>query len=140
MTRVHLVDDTFVVTEPSVLAARVADPASWRTWWPDLRLVVVRDRGLKGMQWAVTGGSGGRAGSVEIWLEPWGDGVLVHLYLRLDAAPGHRLARPRQEQARRARAWKLHVHALKDVLERDRRVGCPPRHVKSAQRGAERLR
>ncbi len=64
-----------------MLAPEVADPASWVRWWPDLDLRVTRDRGVKGEQWAVRGAL---AGSMEIWLEPVGEGTVLHWFLRAD--------------------------------------------------------
>jgi hypothetical protein len=134
---VDLVDDTFVVCDPAAVAQVVADARRWAVWWPDLRLSTTRDRGLKGRQWAV---QGALVGTAEIWLEPWWDGVILHFYLRADVVdpptggPG-RPARtcelaatdPHQEHRRRAQQWKMHVHRLKDELERGRRPGEPAR-------------
>lgn len=111
---VDLVDDAFIAAFPALVARAVADPCRWRRWWPDLHLTVTRDRGVKGQQWAV---EGALAGTAEIWLEPWGDGVLVHHYLRVDP-PALRSGRwLRRERRRRALSWKRSVHALKDELE-----------------------
>lgn len=44
MATVDLVDDTFVVADRCDVARVVADPVQWRTWWPDLDLVLERDR------------------------------------------------------------------------------------------------
>ena len=134
MPAVDLVDETFVVTDRATLAAVMADPQRWRQWWPDLTLTVFMDRGLDGMRWSA---SGAWTGSLEVWLEEVGDGVLVHHYARLDpvdrrtggaqpvpsdAAGWRRAARAR---ARRARAWKRDIWELKDQLERGRAVGTP---------------
>ncbi|GAB2680251.1 polyketide cyclase / dehydrase and lipid transport [Thalassiella azotivora] len=128
MTAIDLVDDTFVAAPPTVVAGHVHDPSRWAVWWPDLGLVVSRDRGPKGVQWVVAGRARGWTGTAEVWLEPWGDGVLVHHYLRLDPVDGGDRLSPRRadaERRRRALAWKAHVHALKDALERGRRPGEP---------------
>ena len=121
---VDLVDDTYVACGPDVVAQVVADQRRWDDWWPDLRLTTTRDRGPKGRQWAVRGAL---LGTMEIWLEPWWDGVILHLYLRAD--PTRPSARPRRgddvhtgewaarERQRRAQQWKRHVHRLKDELE-----------------------
>jgi hypothetical protein len=129
---VDLVDETYVVADRATLAAVVGDTGRWAQWWPELSLSVFMDRGLDGIRWSVTGRW---VGSLEIWLEQVGDGVLVHHYARLDpvdhatgvarplphdAAGWRRAARAR---ARRARAWKRSVWALKDELERGRPVG-----------------
>lgn len=130
---VDLVDETFVVVDRATLAAVVSDRERWRRWWPDLELTVFMDRGLDGIRWSATGAW---AGSLEIWLEEVGDGVLVHHYARLDPVGRDGAVRPeptdpagwrRAARARsaRARAWKRSVWALKDDLERGRPVGAP---------------
>lgn len=130
---IDLVDETFIAADPARVAAAVADPAHWRIWWPDLTLTVFMDRGLAGIRWSATGAL---VGSVEIWLEPMADGVLLHHYVRADlpgfGRPG--TARPTGSgrrarvtaarlRRRRAQAWKRHVWRLKDALEADRVVG-----------------
>jgi len=95
-TALDIADDTFVVAALTTVAEVVRDPASWRAWWPDLEPTVTADRGLKGVRWSV---SGAAVGSMEIWLEPWGDGVVIHWYLR--AEPGRVARRPDRERARR---------------------------------------
>lgn len=127
MALIDLSDDTFVAADPAAVATVVADPRQWTRWWPDLRLVTTRDRGPKGRQWRV---DGPLLGTAEIWLEPWGDGVVVHHYQRLDLPPTRRPTSALQreaarERARRTQAWKRAVHALKDDLERGRRPGTP---------------
>ena len=119
MPAVDIADDTYVARPPAEVAAAVAVPAAWAAWWPDLRLEVTRDRGVKGVQWAVRGAL---AGSMELWLEPVGPGTVVHWYLRAEppaAVPPRRLARLREE---RVRAWKREAFALKDRLEWAERV------------------
>jgi hypothetical protein len=115
-----IADDTFVVATPAAVAALVRDPACWSTWWPDLVPTVTRDRGLAGVQWLVRGTV---LGSMEVWLEPWGDGVVVHWYLRASSARFVR--RPERERAKRVLSWKRHVCALKDQLESGREPGSP---------------
>jgi hypothetical protein len=132
---IDLVDETFVVADPAVLAAIVADSGRWRVWWPDLELAVFMDRGRDGVRWTVTGSL---VGSSEIWLQAYDDGVIVHYYLRADpTVPGSRTeARvvgdsPRARRStdalrrRRAVAWKRIIWALKDELEVGRRPGEP---------------
>jgi len=117
---VDLVDETFVVAEPALVAAAVHDPRRWHQWWPDLRLTVFQDRGTAGLRWSCTGAL---VGSCELWLEPWGDGVIVHHYLRADPARQRRGRAAVRLRERRAAAWKRCVHALKDELEGDRQPG-----------------
>jgi len=115
-----LVEETFVVAEPAAVAAVVRDPARWERWWPDLRLGVFQDRGDAGVRWNVRGAL---TGSMEVWLEPYGDGVLVHHYVRCDRADGQRIGQ--RERRRRQRRAKAIFWALKDELEGDRRPGEP---------------
>jgi hypothetical protein len=111
-----LADDTFIAAPPAAVARLVADPARWQAWWPDLTLVTERDRGPSGRHWRV---SGALSGSAEIWLEPVGDGTVLHFYLRTALS----------DRARAARtiAWKRSVHAVKDELEDGREPGTPVR-------------
>lgn len=115
-----IADDTFVVADRAAVAALVGDPASWEIWWPDLALTVTEERGLKGMRWAV---DGPLQGSMEIWLEPWGDGVVVHWYLR--AASARVVRRPDRDRSQRVLRWKQHAYALKGRFEAGREPGSP---------------
>jgi hypothetical protein len=144
VTTIDLADDTFVVAEPAVVAGWVAGASTAKDWFADLRLVTTRDRGLKGRQWRV---DGALVGTAEVWLEPWGDGVVVHWFLRTDPAPGVRsrlgpdggpALRRWADHERRLRVvrWKQVVHRLKDELERGRRAGEPA----EAQEGAGNAR
>lgn len=111
-----------MVAAPARVAAVVRDPARWSDWWPDLRLGVFQDRGEAGVRWNVRGAL---TGSMEVWLEPYGDGVIVHHYVRCDPAgdrplspaAADRLRRRRQRHAKRL-FW-----ALKDELEAGRAPG-----------------
>jgi hypothetical protein len=114
-----VVDETLVVASREQLAQKFADPSLWRAWWPDLVLQVTLERGADGIVWSV---SGSLAGTAEIWLEPWHDGVIVHWYLRAE------LREPvdRDHVRRRyATAFKRHITALKDELESGRPAGFP---------------
>lgn len=130
---VDLVDETYVVVERGRLAAVIADPSRWRQWWPSLDLTVFMDRGLDGIRWSITGEL---IGSAEIWLEVYGDGVLVHYYLRGEptvpgsattarSLPDSACGRRELDRLRRhhAIAWKRVVWSLKDEMEGDRRPG-----------------
>lgn len=120
-----LIDETYIVCDPRSAAEAVHQPERWARWWPDLSLAVFMDRGPLGIRWSATGDP---TGSVEVWLEPVGDGVLLHHYLRLDPV-GVDPADPRvvrrcvRERGRRARDWKRHAWALKDELEGARAPG-----------------
>ena len=121
---VDLVDETFIAADRSRVAAVVADPATWQSWWPDLALTVFMDRGPDGLRWSATGAL---TGSVEIWLESCGDGVLLHYFLRADPSPGTPLSSATIARLRRRRAtsWKHQVWALKDAMEVGRQPGMP---------------
>ena len=129
-----LVDETFVVALPEVVAGIVADPASWQRWWPDLHLVVFMDRGLAGQRWSMTGAL---VGSLEIWIEPFADGCILHHYLRgnpprMDAPPDPGPtpqpdgARRLPNGPRRATGMEKAYGPWKYRLEGDRRAGVPP--------------
>jgi hypothetical protein len=122
--RFDLVDETFVVAPPAAVAAALHDPARCARWWPDLRLSVFQDRGEQGIRWNL---AGALAGSMEVWLEPYGDGVIVHYYLRADPPPGRSFSARavRREIRRRALRAKRVFWQLKDELERGRRPGEP---------------
>ena len=112
--RVDVVDETFIRASPERVRDQFADAAWLASLWPHLTLTVVRDRGVKGIRWGVTGQV---VGDMEVWLEPWRDGVIVHHYLR--GTRGERA--PRNVGVRHALRWKAAVHALKDHLEAGRR-------------------
>jgi hypothetical protein len=116
---VDIADETYIARLPAVLAPEVADPAAWARWWPDLKVEVIRDRGDKGVQWAV---SGALTGSMEIWLEPVGEGTVLHWFLRADPPASGPPRRAGRDRERRVRTWKSHAFALKDRLEGAERV------------------
>ena len=112
-TRVDVVDETFIRAAPALIRAQFADARWLAQVWPHLELAVVRDRGVKGIRWAVTGQVDGE---LEVWIEPFRDGAIVHQYVR-----GTRGARaPRNVGTRHTLRWKRAVHGLKDRLEAGR--------------------
>ncbi len=109
-TRVDVVDDTFIRAAPADIRARFDDEQWLRQVWPHLDRTVVRDRGVKGIRWQVAGAI---EGEMEVWIEPYWDGAIVHHYLR-----GTRTsASPRNVTTRHTLRWKHAVHGLKDSLE-----------------------
>jgi hypothetical protein len=125
---VNLVDETWIDANPARVAAAVGQPAVWALWWPGLELTLTLDRGLEGLQWSA---AGRWVGSVELWLEPMQDGVLVHHYLRLRGSEKRWLGRlswlrPLRPSRRRdpqqvfARQGKRVFWQLKDELESSR--------------------
>lgn len=130
---VDLVDETFIVVPPARLAAVVAERRRWQAWWPDLTLEIFMDRGDQGLRWSVTGAL---VGSAEVWVEPFGDGAILHYYLRADptaprtatqarSLPDSPRGRRAADRLRRRHAlrWKASVWQLKREMERDRVPG-----------------
>jgi hypothetical protein len=121
--QVHLIDETWIDAPAETVSGAVRDPANWRLWWPYLQLTVTRDRGVKGVQLAASPAPDSEwpalAGTVEIWLEPFKSGVILHHFLRLEPASGQPLpARVARRCTRRA-GWhaKRVFWRLKDELE-----------------------
>jgi carbon monoxide dehydrogenase subunit G len=109
--RVDIADDAYIQAPPAQVAAAVADPRNHAVWWPHLTLTGLLDRGVKGQRWLVDGQI---VGSMEIWVEPYRDGTIVHHYVRglRDAAA------PRDVGLRHVLRWKAAVVRLTDTLER----------------------
>lgn len=127
MNSIQVADQTFVAAEAARVGAAIGDAASWRRWWPDLRLRVVEDRGTLGVRWAVTGAL---SGSMEIWLESSLDGVVLHYFLHAEpsGAAAWQLARMNLAKMthRRRVAGKKMAFEVKEVLERSRPIGISP--------------
>jgi hypothetical protein len=124
MNSIQVADETFVCADPVDVGKAIADPDSWRRWWPDLRLSVVEDRGPAGQRWTV---SGALTGTMEIWLEPSFDGVILHYFLHAEPAgiAAFELARmnlPKLVHKRRV-AGKDMAFEVKRKLEEKRPVG-----------------
>lgn len=124
---IQVADETFVAAPPARVGAAVANPSSWQRWWPDLQLRVVENRAEQGVRWAVTGPL---TGTMEIWLEPMLDGVLLHYFLHAEpsGASAAQLARMNLARMthRRRVAGKRMAFEVKAVLERSRPVGVSP--------------
>jgi hypothetical protein len=124
MNSIQVADETFVCADPADVGKAIADPASWRRWWPDLRLVVVEDRGPAGQRWTVTGAL---AGTMEIWLETSFDGVILHYFLHAEPSgvAAWELARMNLAKANHHRrvAGKRMAFEVKQKLEESRTVG-----------------
>ncbi|QZT65315.1 MULTISPECIES: polyketide cyclase / dehydrase and lipid transport [Mycolicibacterium] len=124
MYSIQIADETFIAADPVAVGQAVADKACWSRWWPDLRLVVVEDRGEAGHRWSVTGAL---TGTMEVWLEKMFDGVVLHYFLH--AEPSGAAARdlekmnlPKLNHRRRV-AGKEMAFEIKRRLEADRPVG-----------------
>ncbi|MDQ1658908.1 MAG: hypothetical protein QOD41_3991 [Cryptosporangiaceae bacterium] len=133
MAQIDLIEETFVAASPALVSAAVRDPAFSRDLWPDVSLAVFMDRGDAGLRWTATGGL---IGSAEIWLEPFGDGVIAHTYLRADPPSPLHWRKAVAETQRRARHLKAVWWRLKDTVEAGREPGTPARSAATPARSA----
>jgi hypothetical protein len=126
MNSIQIADQTFVAADPVEVGRAVAEPASWRRWWPDLRLTVIEDRGDKGHRWTVAGPV---TGTMEVWLEPALDGVILHYFLHAEPSgvAAWQLAKLNLAKMnhRRRVAGKNMAFEVKRTLEASRPVGVP---------------
>ena len=124
MNSIQVADETFVCADPADVGAAIADPVSWRRWWPDLRLTVVEDRGPAGHRWTVTGAL---TGTMEIWLETSSDGVILHYFIHAEPSgvAAWELAKMNLAKANHQRrvAGKRMAFEVKQKLEESRAVG-----------------
>jgi hypothetical protein len=124
MNSIQIADETFVAADPIEVGRAIGDPASWRRWWPDLLLTVIEDRGEKGHRWTV---AGALTGTMEIWLEPVLDGVVLHYFLHAEpsGAAAWQLAKMNLSKVnhRRRVAGKNMAFEVKRTLEATRPVG-----------------
>ena len=127
MNSIQIADETFVAADPIEVGRAVGDPASWRHWWPDLRLTVVEDRAEMGHRWTVTGEL---TGTMEIWLERVLDGVILHYFLHAEPSgvTAWQLAKMNLAKVNHQRrvAGKRMAFEVKQRLEASRPVGLPP--------------
>lgn len=127
MSSIQVADETFVAASPEAVGRAVGDRGDWRRWFPDLLLDVVEDRADKGVRWTV---AGPLTGTMEIWLEPVLDGVVLHYFLHAEptAAAASEVTKtdfPTMTHRRRV-AGKRMAFEVKNALEADRPVGLPP--------------
>lgn len=83
VSSIQVADQAFIAAAPRRIAAEIAQPHRWRSWWPDLDLTVREDRAEKGIRWSV---GGALTGTMEVWLEPMLDGAIVHYFLHCEPA------------------------------------------------------
>lgn len=120
MNSVQIADETFVCADPTDVGRAVADVPSWRRWWPDLQLTSVEDRGPAGQRWTV---AGKLTGTMEVWLQPMMDGVILHYFLHAEPAgdPGQ-LDLAKLNHQRRVAGKKM-AFEVKTRMEAQRPVG-----------------
>ncbi len=124
---IQVADQTFVAADPAAVGRAVADRAGWRRWFADLLLDVVEDRADKGVRWTV---AGPLTGTMEIWLEPVLDGVVLHYFLHAEPAGATAADLAGMDTAamthRRRVAGKRMAFEVKNRLEASRPVGVAP--------------
>ena len=124
MHSIQVADQTFVAADPADVGKAVSDVTKWRRWWPDLRLEVIDDRRDKGIRWAVTGAL---TGTMEVWLEPALDGVILNYFLHAEPAGAAAWQLARMDLAKAAHqrrvAGKEMAFEVKTALEASRQVG-----------------
>ena len=127
VSSIQVADETFVAASPAAVGRAVGDRAGWRRWFPDLRLEVVEDRADKGVRWTVTGQL---TGTMEIWLEPVLDGVVLHYFLHAEPDDGAARQPEKMNFAalthQRRVAGRRMAFEVKNVLEASRPVGVAP--------------
>ncbi|MCX4098735.1 polyketide cyclase / dehydrase and lipid transport [Nocardia sp. alder85J] len=123
MSSIQIADQTFVAAPGAAVAGLLADPGRWRGWWPDLSLEVREDRADKGIRWTV---AGALTGTMEVWLEPCLDGVVLHYFLH--AEPQQPVPPRALSVANRARrvAGRTMAFEIKARLEAGRPAGVAP--------------
>jgi hypothetical protein len=124
LSTVDIIDEMFVVADRMRVRAIVCAPATWQTWFPDLTLTTYQDRGASGVRWEI---DGEMSGTAEVWLEDFGDGTIVHTYIRAEQGSGRRTGRRLESWVRRHYALPLkgHLLAVKDEIEHGRSLGEP---------------
>ncbi|KIQ16195.1 polyketide cyclase / dehydrase and lipid transport [Rhodococcus sp. Leaf7] len=118
MSSVQIADQTFLAAPASDVAELVGDTRRQRSWFPGLTLTVQEDRGEKGIRWTV---AGELTGTMEVWLEPMLDGVVLHYFLHAEPVG---VSTP--DAHRRRVAGKTMSFEIKALLERGRAAGEPP--------------
>jgi hypothetical protein len=121
VSSIQVADQTFVAAAAPRVAEAIAAPSKWRQWWPDLRLDVREDRGDKGIRWSI---AGALTGTMEIWLEPALDGVILHYFLHAEPAQGGPGDLPAANHARRVAGKKMSFE-VKQRAEGGRAPGEP---------------
>ncbi|WP_159840333.1 polyketide cyclase / dehydrase and lipid transport [Nocardia sp. CY41] len=123
MSSIQVADQTFVAAPGAAVADLLSGPNQWRRWWPDLDLEVREDRGEKGIRWSV---AGALTGTMEVWLEPSLDGVILHYFLHAEPQPALPVGKLAAANRARRVAGKNMSFELKARLEAGRAAGVAP--------------
>ncbi|MCE5291674.1 MAG: polyketide cyclase / dehydrase and lipid transport [Nocardiaceae bacterium] len=124
MSSIQVSDQMFIAAPGEVVARALAAPNRWRGWWPKLSVSVREDRGAKGVRWII---SGELDGTMEVWLEPMLDGVIVHYFVHAEptSTPVNLVALNRKYRV----SGKEMSFELKKEIEAGRPAGIPPAPV-----------
>ncbi len=123
VSSIQVADQTFVAAPGAAVADLLSGPNQWRRWWPDLDLEVREDRGEKGIRWSV---AGALTGTMEVWLEPSLDGVILHYFLHAEPQPALPVGKLAAANRARRVAGKNMSFELKARLEAGRAAGVAP--------------
>lgn len=82
---VHVAAEAYLAAPRSTVRHLLERTVLWELCWPGLVLEVTEDRAEKGVRWSV---AGRLTGTAELWLEPWREGCIAHVYLRAKPSPG----------------------------------------------------
>ncbi len=124
MNSIQIADQTFVAADPVDVGARSPIGPAGGGGGRICGCTVVEDRGPLGHRWTTTGAL---TGTMEVWLEPVLDGVVLHYFLHAEpsGASAWELARmnlAKRNHARRV-AGKQMAFEIKGTLEASRPVG-----------------
>lgn len=131
MPLLDISDHAFVALAPSAVRARADGPCALQSWIPGLALRQVLDRASEGIIWRAEARDPAGVhwvGTAEVWLEPWHDGTVVHVYVRLDPDDGVAVDGrvdgdvPRWREALRDR-WRARFLAWRREVDVDRPPG-----------------
>jgi hypothetical protein len=130
MPLLDVADQSLVALPRVLVAADPRGPCRLGRWVPGLALQGVLDRGAEGRLWRARANLAGRewAGTAEVWLEPWHDATVVHLYVRLDPLPGAGTPAVQARTVDRLRnglvdRWKHRLQTWRDEVEAARAPG-----------------
>ena len=110
MPSLDVIDETFLLAPVVELSAIFCDELAWKALGMDLHCY--DDRGVNGKRWTL---SGKLTGTVEVWLEPSHDGVIVHVYLQADPRSRRSATRLRRLYAIPVKRWILEVKRGYDI-------------------------
>ena len=112
----------FIAAPGEVVALALSPQNRWRGWWPKLAVTIREDRGAKGVRWTI---QAELDGTMEVWLEPMLDGVIVHYFIH--AEPNAKTSTDLAELSRTYRvSGKRMAFELKQEIEAGRPAGIPP--------------